>query len=116
MKSTSHGTVSVRIRSAMKKTAPLRTPTRRRSLPAKSFEISSPSSVIRACSVGSSISTSPTACSSSTWVTFGAHPLGLDDAGNGHDIVAAHDERPRLALGTGDLGVDEHVLDLLLAA
>src|SRR5205823_6420458 len=30
-------------------------------------------------------------------------------------LVAAHDEGPRLALGAGDLGVDEHVLDLLAA-
>ena len=36
--------------------------------------------------------------------------------GNGDDLVAAHDERPRLALGARDLRVDEHVLDLLLPA
>src|SRR5919202_64974 len=37
----------------------------------------------------------------------------VDDAWHGDDLVAAHDQRPRLALGTRDLRVDEHVLDLL---
>src|SRR5262249_26037453 len=40
----------------------------------------------------------------------------VDDPGNGHDLVAAHDERPRLSLRPGDLRVDEHVLDLLPTA
>src|SRR4026207_14202 len=40
----------------------------------------------------------------------------VDDARDGDDLVPAHDERPRLALRTGDLGVDEHVLDLLRSA
>ena len=34
--------------------------------------------------------------------------------GHGDHVVAAHDERPRFALRSGDLRVDEHVLDLLL--
>src|SRR3954451_19088455 len=36
-----------------------------------------------------------------------------DEPGHCDDRVAAHDERPRLALGLRDLRVDEHVLDLL---
>src|SRR5215470_14264149 len=36
----------------------------------------------------------------------------LHDAGDGHDLVAAYDERPRLPLRAGHLRVDEHVLDL----
>ena len=43
-------------------------------------------------------------------------PVGLDDPGHGDDLVAAHDERPAFAVGAWDLGVDEHVLDLLRAA
>ena len=43
-------------------------------------------------------------------------PLGLDDPGHRDDLVAAHDERPAFAVGARDLGVDEHVLDLLRAA
>src|SRR5439155_26761630 len=39
----------------------------------------------------------------------------LDDSWHRDHLVAAHDERPRLALGSRDLGVDEHVLDLLAA-
>src|SRR4051812_48480921 len=39
----------------------------------------------------------------------------LDEPGHRDDRVAAHDERPRFALGLGDLRVDEHVLDLLRA-
>src|SRR6266487_3416151 len=37
----------------------------------------------------------------------------LDDPRNRDHVVAPHDERPRLAFRFGDLGVDEHVLDLL---
>src|SRR5918992_1876377 len=70
---------------------------------------------MRVCSVGSSIRISETACSSSICVTLCTHPLRLDDAGNGDYFVPAHDERPRLSFGAGDLGVDEHVLDLLPA-
>src|SRR4051812_23612530 len=36
-----------------------------------------------------------------------------NEAGHRDDRVAAHDERPRFALGLRDLRVDEHVLDLL---
>src|SRR5206468_11909271 len=39
----------------------------------------------------------------------------LDQARHRDHLVAAHDERPRLALVSRDLGVDEHVLDLLAA-
>src|SRR5262245_50007914 len=44
------------------------------------------------------------------------HAGRVDHPWDGHDLVAAHHERPRLALGTGDLRVDEHVLDLPAAA
>ena len=48
-------------------------------------------------------------------------PLGLDagvvdDSGDGDHVVSTHDERPVLTLRPGDLGVDEHVLDLLRSA
>src|SRR2546426_6977412 len=57
--------------------------------------------------------TSFTPRSSSVCDTFGAHSFRLDDSRYRDDLVAAHHERPRLAGGTGDLRVDEHVLDLL---
>src|ERR671924_308512 len=68
---------------------------------------------MRSLSVSVSIRTSPTADSSSVCDTLGPHFGVLDDALDGDDLVATDDERPRLALGAGDLGVDEHVLDLL---
>src|SRR5512132_84473 len=40
----------------------------------------------------------------------------LDNSRDSNDLVAAHHEGPRLALRAGDLGVDEHVLDLLAPA
>src|ERR1700758_71961 len=58
----------------------------------------------------SSIRISVTARSSS--VADSLHPRMLDDAGHRHDLVAAHDERPGLALRARHLRVDEHVLDL----
>src|SRR5919204_764188 len=58
----------------------------------------------------SSIRTSVTARSSSVADNF--HLWMLDDAGHGYDLVAEHDERPRLALRARHLRVDEHVLDL----
>src|SRR5438067_583658 len=70
---------------------------------------------MRALRASLSIRISPTALSSSVCDTLGLHLGMLDDARNGDDLVAAHDEGPRLALGAGDLGVDEHVLDLLAA-
>src|SRR4051812_35163264 len=57
--------------------------------------------------------TSLTPRSSSVCDTLDEHSFRLDDSGNGDHVVPAHDERPRLACGTGDLRVDEHVLDLL---
>src|SRR5690349_19020193 len=63
-----------------------------------------------------SIRTSPTADSSSVCDTLGLHLGVLDDSRHCDDLVAAHDEWPRLALGAGDLGIDEHVLDLLAPA
>src|SRR3954471_1643826 len=39
----------------------------------------------------------------------------LDHSRHGDDFAPAYDEGPRLALGSRDLGVDEHVLDLLPA-
>src|SRR5690348_1531923 len=58
----------------------------------------------------SSMRTSVTARSSSAADSF--HLRMLDDARHGYDLVAAHDERPRLALRARHLRVDEHVLDL----
>src|SRR6266540_2801297 len=57
--------------------------------------------------------TSETPRSSSACDTLRANSFRFDDAGHRDDLVPAHDEGPRLALGTGDLCVDEHVLDLL---
>src|SRR2546430_2535585 len=57
--------------------------------------------------------TAETPRSSSVWDTFDAHSFRLDDARHRDHVLSAHDERPRLACGTGDLRVDEHVLDLL---
>src|SRR2546423_6751795 len=56
---------------------------------------------------------SATSRSSSVCDTLGAHSFRLDDARHRDDLVAAHDERPRLACGQRDLCVHEHVLDLL---
>src|SRR5712691_7080058 len=41
------------------------------------------------------------------------HSFCVDDSGHCDDLVAAHDERPRFAFRAWNLGVDEHVLDLL---
>src|SRR5512146_784201 len=71
---------------------------------------------MRSCSRSSSISTSPTPRSSSVCDTSNAHPLHVDDSGYRHDLVTPYDERPAVAVGAGDLGVDEHVLHLLRAA
>src|SRR6185436_11531698 len=60
--------------------------------------------------LSSSIRTSVTARSSS--VADSVDLRMLDDAGHGHDLVAAHDERPRLALRARHLRVDKYVLDL----
>src|SRR5579864_2385036 len=65
---------------------------------------------MRRWSTSSSIRTSVTARSSS--VADSGHLRVLDDAGHRHDLVAAHDERPRLPLRARHLRVDEHVLDL----
>src|SRR5579864_9357665 len=65
---------------------------------------------MRRWSTSSSIRTSVTARSSSVADNF--HLRVLDDAGHGYDLVAANDERPRLALRARHLRVDEHVLDL----
>src|SRR3954453_3401941 len=69
---------------------------------------------MRRCSDVSSISTSVTARSSS--VADSADLRVVDDARHGDDLVPAYDERPRLALRAWDLGVDEHVLNLLRPA
>src|SRR3954469_20401861 len=66
---------------------------------------------MRPCSDSSSIRTSTTARSNSVADSV---DLGmLDDAGDGDDLVPAHHERPGLSFRARDLGVDEHVLDLL---
>src|SRR3954453_10539625 len=69
---------------------------------------------MRCCSDVSSISTSVTARSSSVADSFDLRML--DDARDSDDLVAAHDERPGLAVRPWDLGVDEHVLNLLRPA
>src|SRR2546430_17712535 len=56
---------------------------------------------------------SETARSNSVCDTLGKNSFHLDDPGHGDDLVPTYDERPRLAGRTGDLRVDEHVLDLL---
>src|SRR3954451_12606365 len=56
---------------------------------------------------------SATSRSSSVCDTLDANSFRSDDPRHGYDLIAAHDERPRLAGRTGDLCVDEHVLDLL---
>src|SRR3954451_2160866 len=56
---------------------------------------------------------SATSRSSSVCDTLGSDSFRVEHSRNGDDLVAAHDERPRLAGRTGDLCVDEHVLDLL---
>src|SRR5437764_3551886 len=70
---------------------------------------------MRSCSRSSSIRISPTPLSSSVCDTLRAHPFRCDDPRHGDDLVAAHHERPAFAVGAWDLGVDEHVLDLLRA-
>src|SRR3954452_10212554 len=67
---------------------------------------------MRPLSASLSIRISPTADSSSVCDTFRLHLGMLDDTWNGDDVVASHDQRPRLTLGSGNLGVDEHVLNL----
>src|SRR5262249_23396116 len=121
MKSTSQGTVRCRIRSDMKKTAPLRTPTSSGSRRSQNTEISSPSSAMRACSVDSSIRISPTPRSSSVrvaidllaLVALSPHPWIFHDSGDANNRVFPYDERPIRTLAARDLGVHEHVLDLL---
>src|SRR5215210_1341082 len=71
---------------------------------------------MRAWSASSSIRTSPTPCSTSVCDTARLDCGVCDDPGHGHDLVAAHDERPAFAVGARDLRVDEHVLDLPGAA
>src|SRR5947209_3468315 len=68
---------------------------------------------MRLRSASSSMRTSLTPRSSSVCDTFDANSFRLDDSGHCDDLVATHDERPRLALRAGNLRVDEHVLDLL---
>src|SRR6516162_1454075 len=58
----------------------------------------------------SSIRISVTARSSSVADSF--YLRMLDDPGHGHHLVAAHHERPCLALRARHLRIDEHVLDL----
>src|SRR3954469_15519968 len=116
MKSISHGTVSERMRSAMKNTAPLSTPTSSSSRAAEAAETSRPSSRIRSCSRSSSIRISPTPASTSVCDTSRRHPLCLHDPGHRDDLVTAHDERPAFPVGARDLCIDEDILDLLRAA
>ena len=72
---------------------------------------------MRAWSVSSSISTSPTpALELSLPTRVARHPLGVHDPGHGDHLVAANDERPPFTIGARDLCVDEHILHLLLPA
>src|SRR3954470_3122279 len=59
---------------------------------------------------------SATSRSSSVCDTLGSDPFRVEHSRDGDDLIAAHDERPRLAGRTGDLCVDEHVLDFLRPA
>ncbi len=119
MKSISQGIVRLRIRSAMKKTAPLSTPIRSRSRPG----------VVGGDLLAELLDALLEDVAVDQHLGDGLLELGrahlahretrrlnagrLDDPGHGHDDVAADHQRPRLALGTGDLRVDEQVLDLL---
>src|SRR2546423_4060724 len=71
---------------------------------------------MRSCRRSASIRTSPTPASTSVCDTRRRHPLGLDDPGHGHDLVAPDDERPAFTIGPRHLCVDEHILDLLRAS
>src|SRR5256885_6031104 len=71
---------------------------------------------MRALRASVSTRTSPTALSSSVWDTLHLHVWMVDDARDRDNLVAAHDQRPRLALRPWDLGVHEYVLDLLSSA
>src|SRR5919198_861899 len=57
--------------------------------------------------------TSPTTDSNSVCDTLRLYLGVVDDAGHRDDLVPSHHEGPRLAFRPGDLGVDEHVLNLL---
>src|SRR5579862_10027105 len=74
--------------------------------------MSRPSSRMRSCRRSSSIRISPTPRSTSVIDTARPHPLPLDDAGHRDHVVAAHDQRPALAVRARHLRVDEHVLHL----
>src|SRR2546423_15565167 len=63
----------------------------------------------------SSIRISPTPRSISVCDTPRHHSFRLDDSRHRDDLVPAHDQRPAFAVGAWDLGVDEHVLNLLCA-
>src|SRR6476659_1679826 len=113
MKSISHGTVSSRMRSAMKKTAPFSTPTRTRSRPrARRSATGShpPRSGSRRPRSRAPRASFPGIfpCADGVFPTRRVH-----DAGNGHDLVTGDDERPLVSLPARNLRVDEHVLDLL---
>src|SRR5207244_9231378 len=69
-----------------------------------------PRRAMRRWRLSSSIRPSDTACSSS--VADSTHLRVVHAPAHGHGLVAAHDERPRLALRARHLRVDEHVLDL----
>src|SRR5450759_293832 len=135
MKSTSQGSGISRIRSAMKKTAPLSTPISRRSRPSYSEEISRPSSATRSRSCSSETRISPTPgsrCASLTAACllareaspfiFPRRPHSVlvarrrHDPRHGDDLLALGDERPGAPLRTGNLGVYEHVLNLLFSS
>src|SRR5579859_6968460 len=68
---------------------------------------------MRSCSFSSSMRVSPTPRSTSVCDTEDPHPLPLDEPGHRDDLVAPHDQRPPLTVGTRHLRIDEHVLHFL---
>src|SRR5436305_10356778 len=69
---------------------------------------------MRACSSCSPIRISPTAAVNSVCADS-VHSLGVHDTRDCDDLVSAHDQGPALTVAARDLGVHEHVLDLLAA-
>src|SRR5436305_5248167 len=68
---------------------------------------------MRSCSCASVRRISPTPRSSSALVARRCHPVAVDEPRHSDDLVSAYDQGPALSVGTRNLGVDEHVLDLL---
>ena len=125
MKSSSHGTSRWRIRSARKKTAPFRTPTRNRSRPRSRARSRSPSSLD---AVGELVALDEDPADGrvahlSRYVSAARagdrNAIGRERARrprHPHDLAAGLDHRHRAALLARDLPVGEQVLERLRAA